>query len=292
MSVQSISFWQQDRSYWTQQQAQTQSLSASDTLISDMGQLMVNQAKGLASIANEAALKRVNSQISALVQSALQSSSGSTSSSAPPSGSSGAAASASSASSSGAASSAGAPATATGTVPVTTATSLATLGILPNGTITISDGTNSTTYTSTGTDTIGDLLNAVNIDLPTNANVTAAINNLDQLVFTARNDTDTITVGGTGNDAAAIGFGTGNTTFQPTAPSASSAGITGASTSSTSASSTTGSSASGSTASSTSTKTAASLLPSSLALAEQNGSTAASILSASGVTGTLVNLLA
>jgi hypothetical protein len=38
---------------------------------------------------------------------------------------------------------------------------LLTLGILAGGAITVSDGTNTTTYKSTGKDT-GDLLNAIN----------------------------------------------------------------------------------------------------------------------------------
>ena len=44
----------------------------------------------------------------------------------------------------------------TGTVPVTASTSLITLGIIPNAKVTVTDGTNTTIYISTGKDTVGD----------------------------------------------------------------------------------------------------------------------------------------
>ena len=95
-------------------------------------------------------------------------------------------------------------------------TSLSSLGILPGGTLTFSASTNATTYTSTGTDTVGDLINAINIDLPTNAHVTASINADGQLVITSMNNKDSIAVVGSGTDAAAIGFGAKNSSAQPT----------------------------------------------------------------------------
>jgi peptidoglycan DL-endopeptidase CwlO len=284
VSIQSISFFQQDQNYWQQAQAQSQAASADDALIDVMGQAETNLAKGLASIANGTALKRVNAELTAAVQAALQSSGSSTSSS---SGSSTAASSSSTASgSSSSSNSSPSPASGTGTTPLTIGTTLSTLGILAGGTITVSAGPNLTTYTSTGTDTVGDLINAINIDLPTNAQVTASLNAEGELVITGRDDTDTIAVGGI--YASNIGFGVGNNTFEPTRSSSSA--TPSASTSSTSSSN---SSSSGTSGSSTSDSTSSSkTLPSLLALNKQNVSTAAGILSADGVSGTLVDMLA
>src|SRR5487761_1524135 len=51
----------------------------------------------------------------------------------------------------------------TGTVgSLTDATTLASLGIASGDKVMIGDGTNTTTYTSTGTDTVGNLINAIN----------------------------------------------------------------------------------------------------------------------------------
>jgi hypothetical protein len=291
MSIQGVSFFQQDQNYWSQAQAQSQASTADASLINVMGTAETNLVKGLASIANQTALNRVDSQITALVQQVLHPSSGSTSS--PSSGSSGSS-SGSSSSAASASSTAAAPATATGTVPVTTGTSLATLGILPGGTISVGAGGNVTKYTSSGTDTIADLINALNVDLPTNAGVTAALSSTGQLVITGRKDTDTITVEGSGNDAAAIGFGVSNNTFEPKAASSpasapASSASSASSNSSTAAASGTGGSGASSTNTASRTPTS---LPSYLALAEQGVSTAAGILSADGVSGTLVDLLA
>jgi hypothetical protein len=291
MSIQGVSFFQQDQNYWSQAQAQSQASTADASLINVMGTAETNLVKGLASIANQTALNRVDSQITALVQQVLHPSSGSTSS--PSSGSSGSS-SGSSSSAASASSTAAAPATATGTVPVTTGTSLATLGILPGGTISVGAGGNVTKYTSSGTDTIADLINALNVDLPTNAGVTAALSSTGQLVITGRKDTDTITVEGSGNDAAAIGFSVSNNTFEPKAASSpasapASSASSASSNSSTAAASGTGGSGASSTNTASRTPTS---LPSYLALAEQGVSTAAGILSADGVSGTLVDLLA
>ena len=57
MSIQSLSFFQQDQNYWNQSQSVSQSLAQSDALITAMGTAMTNQASGLASIANQEALK-------------------------------------------------------------------------------------------------------------------------------------------------------------------------------------------------------------------------------------------
>jgi trimeric autotransporter adhesin len=305
MSIQSVSFWQQDQNYWnqnqsfyqqdqnywTQAQAQSQASSADAALINSMGAAETNKAKGLASIANQTALNRVNSQISALVQQVLQSSSSgsASSSSTGTTGSSSAAPS----NSAGSSTPSVTAATGTGTVPVTTATPLSNLGILAGGSITISAGANTTTYTSTGSDTVGDLINAINVDLPTNANVTASLNGHGQLVITSRDTTDTISIGGT--YASNIGFGVGNNTFSPvtksSAASSASASAKSSSTSSTSSatSASTGSSAASSTSKSSKTTT---VLPNYLALSEQGVSTAAGVLTADGVSGSLVDLLA
>jgi hypothetical protein len=66
MSVSSISFWQQDQNWRTARQFQDQQLSATASLSSAMISALSNQTTGLASIANQQALNRVNGQISAL----------------------------------------------------------------------------------------------------------------------------------------------------------------------------------------------------------------------------------
>jgi hypothetical protein len=267
MSVGSVSFLQQAQSYWSSTQGPSAALDNSlSTAESNLG-------KGLASIANSTALKRVNSQITALVEQALGVSGSSSSGSAGTSATS----------SSSTASSAGAPATATSKAILTTSTSLSTLGILPGGTITVGSGANTTTYTSTGTDTVGDLINAINVDLPTNANVTASINSTGHLVITSRDKTDSIFIGGSGTDATAIGFGLGNNTFLPKAPSTPAP--------SASSNSSTASSSSPTTSSTASSSKAAYTVPAYLALSEQTGSSALSLLADSGVSGSLVNLL-
>jgi hypothetical protein len=290
MSIGSIgstpSFWQQDQSYWQRAQANDNATAATDSVINAISSAETNLGKGLAGIANATALNRVNSQITALVEQALQPSG--TSSSSSSSGSS-AASSGSSATATG--QSTASPAIGTGTAVLTTSTSLATLGILPGGTITVGAGVNITTYTSTGTDTVADLLNAINVDLPTNANVTASLNAKGALVLTSRDDKTSIFVGGSGTDAAAIGFGLGNNTFLPKTAAPSSATSSVASSSSSSASgSATGSSASNSSSSSKSAATKST--QSYTTLAAEIASSAATMLSDSGVGGSLVDMLA
>jgi hypothetical protein len=292
MSIQSLSFWQQDsnywnqsqsfyqqdQNYWNQAQAQSQASSADAALINVMGTAETNEAKGLASIANQTALKRVNSEISALVQQALSGSSSASSSSSPSSSST------SASPSTAAASSSPTPATGIGTIPLTQGTTLASLGIPPGGKITVSDGTNTTTYTSTGSDTISDLIGAINSNAPGNAYATASLNQAGHLVITANNATESLTVSGT--FAPDVGFGVTNQTFEPKSPPAATAS---------SASTTSAATANTATASASSNGTSSKKnnpLPSYVALSEQGVSTASSILTADGVSGSLVDLLA
>jgi flagellar hook protein FlgE len=111
-------------------------------------------------------------------------------------------------------------ATGKGTVPnLTDATTLTSLGLTVGNEIKVGDGTNTTTYTVTGSDTVGDLVNAINAGTSGNAAVTASLSG-GNLVLTGNNDTATVTVsdnaGTPGTYAADIGFSSGNTTFSPT----------------------------------------------------------------------------
>ena len=302
MSIQSLSFWQQDQNFWSRSQTRSQSLANSDALISVMSSALTNQAAGLASIANQQALDRVNTQLSAAVQAALQSATGNAASSSGSSSSGNSSAGISSASSASAASSAGsstpAPATGTGTVPLSVSTPLSTLRIPPNGAITVSDGTNTTTYTSTGTDTVADLINALNANIFGNAQVTASLNNKGDLVITGKYNTETVSVGGT--FAPVIGFGASNNTFKPTLPANNSNG-SGTSSASSSSAASSASGAAGSAASSAGTSTgssggtstaSSSGIPNNSATALQTSGTAEILLASNGLAGTLLNFLA
>jgi hypothetical protein len=265
MSIGSVSLWQQDQNFWQQGRAQDQVLAAQGALISNMGAAITNRESGLSSIANQAALSRVNNQIAAdekALQSASASGSGSSGSSAPKGP---------------------APATAIGTTPLTTSTPLSTLGIPPNGTITVSDGTNTTTYSSTGTDTIASLIGAINANVAGNAYVTASLNGKGNLVIIGKNQKESVIVGGT--FASDVGFRPGNQTFQPTAgsPSSSSSSASSA-TSGTSAS--TGATTSSSTGISTKTSKALQAVTNA-----ETVTTAASLLAQSGVSGNLIDML-
>ncbi len=159
------------------------------------------------------------------------------------------------------------------------------LGILPNSKITVGDGTHTTTYVSTGKDTIANLTSAINTTAYGNAQVTASLNSSGQLVLTGNNDTASISVGGL--FASNIGFGAKNANFQPTAPTSSSSN----SSSSPSGAASSTSVASSSPGSSTSTPTRpAVLFNSSYAL--QTGGTAETLLASSGLGGSLLNVLA
>lgn len=271
MSIQGLSFFQQDQNYWQNQRAWSQAQSAANALINVMGQAEVNQAKGLASIANGTALARVKSQLVEGIQNLLQGSSGS---------STPAAAGVSGASSAGSgASQSPTPATAVGTVPLTRGTLLSTLGFLPGGTFSVDAASNNTKYTSTGDDTVGDLINAINSGP---AFVTASINSSGKLVITSRDTKDIITIQGSGTDAAALGFGLNNDSFTPTQPKSSAsspaASSTGNASSKTNSRSSAGQSAgSGGRVSS---------------IGQETASSAASILSASGASGSLIDMLA
>ena len=94
---------------------------------------------------------------------------------------------------------------------LTNATTLASLGIASGDKITINDGTNTTTYTATGTDTVANLISAINGGT---AKVAASLNSSGDLVLTGTTATSSITVGGA--SASAIGFGAGANSFSPT----------------------------------------------------------------------------
>jgi hypothetical protein len=285
-SIGSGSFWQQDQNFWAKSQQVTQAQALSSTVIDQMFGASTTLATGLASIANQTALDRVNTALTAAVQGALNSTSASstasssTSSTASPS-------SPSSAASSTAAPIVAAPATGTGTVPLTSGTPLLGLGFLTRGSFTVSDGTFTTTYQSTGTDTVGDLISAINSGAPGNAQVSAWLNGSGNLVITSLNKIDTVSV--SGDYAAALGFGNTNATFAPVTPPPVSHPVVS---SSSSASGSNASSSATGGSSSTGTATAASGIANNSALALQTGSTAELLLASSGSAGSLLNILA
>jgi hypothetical protein len=301
MSVSSISFWQQDQNYWNKAAQSSQQQQLSSTVINNLFGASTTLSAGLASIANQTALSRTNSQLTSAVQDALNSLNGGSSSTGSSTSSTSSSSSTGSSTSSSSSPTITTPASGTGTVPLSTSTSLFTLGILAKGTITVSDGTNTTTYQSTGKDTVGDLINAINKNAYGNAQATAYLNASGKLVITANNQTANIQIGGA--YAANVGFGAGNNFFQPTTPtsasggaSSTSSGSSSSSSTSTSGSSSTTSSSSSSATSSTSaaktstTSTAAGLLNSAFQL--QTGGTAEILLASNGLSGSLVNLIA
>ena len=107
----------------------------------------------------------------------------------------------------------------TGSVSTSTSATLASLGINSGDQITINDGVNSVfTYTSTGSDTVANLISAINAAHTGNTlNVSAALSggSTGNLVLTGTNGTASITVGGTATADTAIGFGAGANSFQP-----------------------------------------------------------------------------
>jgi hypothetical protein len=253
----STSFWQQDQAFWQQNQ-NSSSTAATNAVINAMSAAETNLGKGLAGIANSSALNRTNSRLMAAIQNVLNGNAGQTTSS--------------TGTSSAATTTIPVAATGTGTAALSTSTPLSLLGVLAGGKISVTAGMHTTTYTSTGTDTVGDLLKTINTNSFGSAQVTAALNSHGNLVLTSKNTTDVILVGGL--YASNIGFGVGNTTFKPTkktAPAASTPATTQSP------------SKTGSTAS-----TAKPYSPP----ANETVSTAASLLSNSGVAGSLVNLLA
>ena len=249
--------------------------------MSVMSDAMTNLARGMASIANQTALNRTNAALSAAVQSALQGVKGTSAGS---SGSSSAASGSASTSASTGPGDTGAisgPATGTGTVPLTSSTSLQTFHIIKGGTFSVSDGIGATVYSSTGSDTVGDLINAINNASPGHAQAFAWVDAKGKLNVAAKDTSHTITLGGTA--AAALGFGTGNTFFQP-------------STSATTAAATTGTPAAGSSTPSSNTAPAATPSPKPFAQNSSTnlltGGTAEILLASNGSSGFLVNLLA
>lgn len=254
MSTSSIgSFLQSAAVSWGSSQGSTL-----EELGSAMSQALANEGKGLASIANGEALVRTNNQITQLIQNVLEGTTGTSGTS--------------SSSSTGNYTPAQA-ATGTGKVSVSVGTTLSSLGILNGGTIYVSAGGNTTTYTSTGSDTVGDLLSEINTNLPDTAQVKATLNSRGDIVLTSKNTTDQISVSGV--YASNIGFAVGNQTFKPTAASGTPPSTT---TSSTSSSSTTSSTSSSKSAGVESAFT-------------YSSSSAASILGASGASGSLVDML-
>jgi flagellar hook protein FlgE len=99
-------------------------------------------------------------------------------------------------------------------LPLGVNTTLASLGMTVGQTVTVNDGTNTTTFTVAAGDKISDLNTFINAAVAGNANVSAAVSAGNQLVLTGGNFVVPITVGGTG--AASLGFGVGQNTFQPT----------------------------------------------------------------------------
>jgi hypothetical protein len=285
MSISSLSFWQQNQNYWARAAKRSQSLASSAALMSVMSDAITNQVRGMAAIANQTALDRTNTALSAALQSALQgstgTSAGSSSSSSAASGSSSASGSASTSASPGDTAAISGPATGTGKVPLTSSTTLQTFHIIKGGTFSVSDGIGATVYTSTGSDTVGDLINAINNASPGHAQAFAWVDSKGKLNVASTDTSHSITIGGSA--AAALGFGTGNTFFQPTttAPNATAA---------------TGTSAAGS--SGQTSNAAAPAGPSPKPFAQNSapalltGGTAEILLASSGSAGFLVNLLA
>src|ERR1700730_16268075 len=82
ISVGSGSFWQQDQNFWARSQQITQAQTLSSTVIDQMFGASSTLTTGLARIANQTALDRVNTALSPAVRGALSpASAGSTASS-------------------------------------------------------------------------------------------------------------------------------------------------------------------------------------------------------------------
>jgi hypothetical protein len=256
MGVSSIGLFLQSaaNSFGSVQGSWNSSVGATDSLMSAMSAAMVTEAKGKASIANGQALVRTNNQISQIIQNILNGTTG--------------------ASGTGSSSATGTykpaqAATGTGNKAVSVTTPLSTLGFIKGGSIYVSAGNNTTTYTSTGSDTVGDLLSSINTTLPNYAQVTASLNSRGDIVLKSKNTKDQINVSGV--YARNIGFATGNQTFKPTAASG-----TPPSTTTTSSKTT------------TAAPKADTSLQSSLSM---NKGSAAMFLASSGASGSLVNML-
>ncbi|HUC48133.1 MAG TPA: flagellar hook-basal body complex protein [Xanthobacteraceae bacterium] len=110
----------------------------------------------------------------------------------------------------------------TGTVgSLTTSTTLSSLGMLTGDTISVGDGTNTTTYTVAAGDTINTLMTAINGGTAavaaslSNGNFVLTGNGANAAVNTI-DISSTSGVNGVGADATDLGFASGNTTFKPT----------------------------------------------------------------------------
>ena len=90
------------------------------------------------------------------------------------------------------------------------------LGITSGDKIIIGDGTATTSYTVTGSSTVGDLINAINGG---SAQATASLSN-GNLKLTGDNDTAVVSISDNnatvGTDATLLGFGSSNNSFNPT----------------------------------------------------------------------------
>ncbi len=285
MSVRSLSFWQQNQNYWYRVSQSSQKLATEAALITGMGNAITSETQGKSAIANQSALNRVNTELSAALQSAIAGQTGSSSNKS--SGSS-----TGSKTASPAASTSGKVATGTGTVPLSVTTPLSTLGIINKNSLIISDGTNTTVYTSNGSDTVSDLIGTINADAAKGqAQVTASLNGSGHLVIAGKYLRDVVSI--SGDNPSALGFGPNNNTFSPTLPAAptaakSSSSASASSSKSASSSGTSGSSASSSTSSSNS-KTSP-LLNSASNL--QTDGTAEILMASAGSAGNILNMLA
>jgi hypothetical protein len=275
MSITRLSFWQQNRNFWARSAERSQAQASSAALISVMSDAMTNLARGKASIANQTALNRTNAALSAALQNSLQNPNGTSSTTtSTPQGSSAASGSASAAPSPPDTGAISGPATGTGTVPLTSSTSLFTLRVLKGDTFSVSDGIGATVYTSNGSDTVGDLIKAINRASPGHAKAFAWLDGSGKLNIAATDTTHSIMIGGTG--AAELGFGAGHTGFTPSA-SATSAADTGTNSQTTNAAA-------------VRTSNGPSVQNSSTALL--TGGTAEILLASNGSAGSLLNMLA
>jgi len=285
MSINRLSFWQQNQNFWARSAQRSQAQASSAALMSVMSDAMTNLARGMASIANQTALNRTNAALSAAVQNALQGSTGTSAGSSSSSPGASGAGSTSAATGPGDTGAISGPATGTGTVPLSSSTSLQTFHIIKGGTFSVSDGIGATVYTSTGSDTVGDLIKAINNASPGHAQAFAWVDGKGKLNVASTDTSHTITIGGSA--AAALGFGTGNTFFQPATTAPSTTGSTSAAA---------GTSATGSTGQSSNTAAPAGPSPKPFAQnaapALLTGGTAEILLASNGSAGFLVNLLA
>jgi len=272
VSIRSLSFWQQNQNFWARAAQRSQQQASSAALMSVMSDAMTNLARGMASIANQTALNRTNTALSAALQSALGPNANPNATSDKGSNSSSTASASQTPADAGAISG---PATGTGTVPLTAGTTLFALRILKGDTVSVSNGIGTTVYSSTGTDTVGDLIKAINSASPGHANAFAWLDGKGKLNVALRDTTHTLAIGGT--VAAAVGFGAGNNIFQPTASAPAPASGAASATST------------GQTSTSASSPTKSSSAPIAQNL---NGGTAEILLASNGSAGSLLNMLA